>query len=415
MVTHPTFERSRRRGIAVIYLAVVLGTLIGVVGLAADTAYVFLSAHQLQNAADSAALSAAEEVGFDTSQAKTDAVNTAAANRAAGASVQLDINNDITIGNYKRTNSTFSANTTPYNAVQVIARRTSGSKGGAVNLFFAPIFGISSSNVSRQSIAMTSSLGEGLIVLDSTASPALQFIGSGSNKEKIKIPNGGVAIDSNSTTAFDWSGDSKGYINALSLNIVGNETTLVAGGTQFPTGALTLQAPLVADPLASLPVPAQGATQNGTSSPLPPGYYPNGLPAGTLSGGIYYVDGGISLAGNDTLTCTTGCLIYLHTGGISMTGNSNIDITPLSSGTYAGISFYEDRSNTSPITLRGTSGNSTTGVMYFPAAHVSIAGTPDSVASQLICDTLDIQGTGQLNINYNGQNSVARHQAFLVQ
>jgi len=411
MTTHPSFQRSRRRGIAVIYLAVVLGALIGVVGLAADTAYVLLAAHQLQNAADSAALSAAEEVGFDTAQAKTDAVNTAAANRAAGASVKLDSTNDITIGNYNRSNSTFSANTTPYNAVQVVARRTSGSLGGAVNLFFAPIFGITSSNVSRQAIAMSSPLGAGLIVLDKTANPSVQLTGTGSNSNKINIPNGGVAIDSTSASALQWTGHPT--ITATSLNIVGNDTAVTGSGV-LPSGTLTLQAPSVADPLANLAAPAKGTTQNGTSSPLPAGYYPNGLPAGTLAGGIYYVDNGISLKGNDTITCTSGCLIYLHTGGISMVGNSNIAVTPMSSGTYAGISFYQDRSNTTSITLKGTSGNSTTGVLYFPAASVTIQGTPDSVASQLICDTLTVQGNAQLNINYNNQNAVPRHEAFLV-
>jgi Flp pilus assembly protein TadG len=405
-------RRCPHRGVTVVYLAIVLGVLIGVVGLAADTAYVFLTAHQLQNAADSAALSAAEEIGFSTTQAKTDAVNTASTNRAAAASVQLDINSDVTIGNYVRSTSTFSANTAPYNAVKVLARRTSGSPGGAVNLFFAPIFGIQTSNVSRQAIAMTSPLSAGLIVLNKTASPSVQLTGTGNNTDKINIANGGVVVDSSSATALQWTGNP--YINALTLNIDGNDTAVTGSGV-LPSGSLTLQAPYVPDPLASLSPPAKGATQNGTKSPLPPGYYPNGLPAGTLSGGIYYVDGGISLKGNESITCTAGCLIYLHTGGISMVGTSNIDVTPLASGPYAGISFYEDRANTSPITLQGTTGNTTTGRLYFPSAQVTIAGTPDSVATQLICDTLVVQGNAQLNINYDNSLDIQRHEAFLVQ
>jgi len=108
-------------------------------------------------------------------------------------------------------------------------------------------------------------------------------------------------------------------------------------------------------------------------------------------------------------------MIYLHSGGINMVGNKNINITPLTSGTYAGISIYQDRGNPSSDTLMGTTGNSTTGRLYFPSAYVTILGTPDSVASQLICDTLFIGGTGQLNINYNTAYDIQRHEAFLVQ
>jgi Flp pilus assembly protein TadG len=395
---------------AVVYVIIVLTVLIGVVGLACDTGYVFLTAHQLQNAADSAALSGAEELGFDASQAVTDAVSTAASNKAAQASVQLNSASDVTIGNFNRTTATFTAGGTPTNAVKVVAPRTASSLGGAVHLFFAPIFGISTSNVSRQAIAMSAPLSDGLIVLNKTASPSVSLTGTGSHPIKINSPTGGVMVDSNSATAIQWTGHPT--ISATSLGIVGDDTT---ASTVYPGGTPNINSDYVPDPYASIPPPAKGPTQNGSTSPLPPGYYPNGLPAGTLQGGIYYVDNGISLNGNSSITCTTGCLIYLHTGGINMGGNTNINVVPMSTGTYAGMSFYEDRSNTSNITLKGTSGNSTSGIMYFPGAAVSIQGTPDNVCSQLICDTLHIQGNAQLNINYNSSLDIQRHIAFLVQ
>src|SRR5207253_1447227 len=135
----------------------------------------------------------------------------------------------------------------------------------------------------------------------------------------------------------------------------------------------------------------------------------------TLAAGVYYIEGGINLTGNRALNASAGVMIYLHTGGISMSGSSSITINPPTSGTYAGISFYQDRGNSSPITLQGTPGANNSGVMYFPAAHVSNAGNPNSTGSQLIADTLDVQGNSQLNINYNNGFSTPRHQSFLVQ
>ena len=126
------------------------------------------------------------------------------------------------------------------------------------------------------------------------------------------------------------------------------------------------------------------------------------------------MDGGIHLDGNKSIDGSAGVLIYLHTGGIDLGGNSTITVNPMSTGTYAGISFYEDRSNTSDVTLRGTTGTSSTGRFYFPSAEVSIQGTPTSFSSQMICDTLTVQGNAQLNINYDHAYDIQRHESFLV-
>src|SRR5690349_19054629 len=65
-----------RRGIALIWFAILGMVLVGLAGLALDTGYVMLTGHQLQNAADAAALAGANSVAFDTAQSVTDAVAT---------------------------------------------------------------------------------------------------------------------------------------------------------------------------------------------------------------------------------------------------------------------------------------------------------------------------------------------------
>ena len=391
--------------------------MIGVLGLAIDTGYVFLTAHQLQNAADAAAMAGAEQIPFSLTQAVTDAVTEASKNKAAHTAVTLTAANDVFIGYYDRTTATFQANTAPYNACKVIARRTTGSANGPLQLLFAPIFGISTSEVSRQAIAMNRQLGAAILLLSPSANPALQLTGTGSTKEKVVATTGAVVIDSSSSTAIQWTGNP--YITAGELDIVGNDTAVASGGI-YPTGALVLNAPVYPDPLASLAAPTQGATQTqpAAGGTFSPGYYPNGITVGgTLSPGIYYIDKGISLNGNDALS-GTGVMIYLNTGGISLKGGATIDISAPTnltgaSAVYNGISYFEARGNTSPVDLRGGTGYTDTGTLYFPSGDVTLRGTPNSYGNQLIANTLTVAGDG--SINYDGRNPIGRHGAFIVQ
>lgn len=405
---------ATRRGVALVYVALILLALVAVLGLAIDTGYVFLTAHQLQNAADAAALAGAAEAPFDSAQAAADAVSEGAKNSAAHLKVTLTVGTDVFVGNYNRTTRVFTANTSPYNACQVIARRTKDSPDGALGLLFAPIFGITTSDVSRQAVAMNRPIGPGVLLLNATASPALQMTGTGSNPDKIKITNNGaVVVDSNSSTAVQWTGNP--FITAGELDIVGNDAA-VAGAGILPTGTLNINATPVADPLASLAPPSKpgNTVTSQVAGKWPAGYYANGLPPGVLSGGIYYVDNGIDLKGNEAIDGSAGVLIYLHTGGITLKGNSTIDVNAMTTGTYAGIAYYQDRLNTSDVLLRGTSGMTDTGTLYFPGAQVTLAGTPKSFGNQFIANTAVIQGDAQLNIDYDGRNPAWRHRAFMV-
>ncbi|MDB5302429.1 MAG: hypothetical protein JWO87_4092 [Phycisphaerales bacterium] len=401
--------RRRPAGIAIVYVVIIMLALLGIIGLASDTAYIFLVGHQLQNAADAAALAGANQLGFGASQAIDDAIDIASKNRAAGANVQLD-DTDVEVGNYDRPSATFTPNGSPANAVRVTARRTQGSRGGPVNLIFGPIFNIRTSNVSRQAIAMGKASGVSLLVLNRNAEPALTLTGASRQRDKVNISNGGIVVDSGDDDAVDWSG--RPVVTADSFSIVGDDRNF-ANSNVYTVGTLTLNAPYVADPLLALAPPPKPALAK-AGSPLNPGYYPNGLPAGILRPGIYWVDKGINLSGNQTLDATAGCLIYLHGGGITMKGNSDFKYAPMSSGPYAGISIFQERGNFSADTLKGRADGGGTGVLYFPSAHVVLQGGAGNIASQFICNTLDIQAGGQLNIAGGGGVGGQQQQSFLV-
>jgi Flp pilus assembly protein TadG len=398
--------------------------------LAADTARVYLAAHQLQNAADASALAGVYRVRHDAfggePPAHRAAVTTALSNSAGGgaaagggavllaANLGNNASGDVVIGTYNAGNDSFTPGVTQPNAVKVTARRTAGSPGGALPLLFASLAGVNSSNVSRTAIATIGgpSIGAGLILLNRRDPGSAALTGTG-NQIKINIPNGSVQINSQSDDAVSWTGHPT--INAQAVFVGGNQQSLVGAG--IVTGVVSINAPPVEDPLGSLPPPAKpGAPVGNTPSVLNPGYY-NNFPTNrsvTLNPGIYWIDGGIDMTGNRTIDATAGCLLFFNTGGIELGGNSGLTINPPTSGPYAGISIYQARGNASPSTLQGTPGSSSSGLFYFPSAKLTVAGNPTALASQVIADTLHVQGNGQLNVNYNGNFQIQGHKIWLV-
>jgi Flp pilus assembly protein TadG len=177
-------NRRRHRGIALVWIVITFVVLLGLVGLALDTARVLLAAHELQTAADAGALAGAAWVRTDQSQARLAARTITAANTAEKVAITLPDNptNDaagyVVLGRFDRDTLTFTATTSGANAIKVIAARSS-SQNGELPLLFGPIFNASSSTVQRQAIAMVGGgTGAGLIALNRTAKGALTINGT---------------------------------------------------------------------------------------------------------------------------------------------------------------------------------------------------------------------------------------------
>jgi len=412
-------RRSRlKSGIAVVYMAVVMLALIGLTGLAVDGGYVTYTGHQLQNAADAAALAGAARVQYSTVNAVADATSTGLANQAAKQNVVL-APSDVICGHYNRSTSTFAANTTPYNAVQVTARRT-------VNLFFGKMFGINSSNVSRIAIAMAGGTYDaGLIALDPTR-PSLT-----NGNITLQVNTGGIQINSNSTSALTVKGTSA-EIDATSIRMSGGMST--SGHPTLPDEVLT-NTEAVPDPLAALPAPIKGAYINrGTLSvnttgtvTADPGYYPGGIDVKkgnlVLNPGMYILGGpnGLSVKGG-TVT-GTGVTMYFTTGTGSAYANISLGgamtLSAPTSGTYKDILFFVDRSMPydakNGISLAGNTSITLSGTIYMPSQHLDLTGTSDFyVGNQLIAATVEVSGTGKLIITYDGRNPVTINKVFLV-
>ena len=134
---------------------------------------------------------------------------------------------------------------------------------------------------------------------------------------------------------------------------------------------------------------------------LNPGVYTGGITLSgsssvTLNPGIYYINGGgISMSGPSSIS-GNGVLIYNTGGGsINLSGTGNISLNPMTSGTYAGITIFQDRSNTASATMSGGSNINNTGTFYFPGSSLTLSGTSGIAAmgAQVIAKNLTFSGS----------------------
>jgi hypothetical protein len=170
----PTVRRRvRRRGIALIWTALVLIIMLGIVGLSLDFARGALVAHQLHNGADAGALAGALVVKLSWPQAMSDAIAIAHRNNADQLPIAVAPNpsndpaGEVVVGRWIRQLHQFFPTTVSPNAVKVWGDRSgSGGEMPAISLLFGPIFGTQTVDIKRHAIAYcTGMTGAGIIVL----------------------------------------------------------------------------------------------------------------------------------------------------------------------------------------------------------------------------------------------------------
>jgi Flp pilus assembly protein TadG len=427
--------RSRRGSIA-IFVAIAALVLIGVMGLAIDTGYTLTARAQLQNAADAAALAGAAELATpgqtDYDKVRAAAVTVAARNFVVGCcptGVVLDSNpkndpaGDIVVGKWKLDSGTGTYSFDPTDpapdAVQVRARVGASSKNSPLQLFFGPLFGQSIGEGGRSALARLGSANDPFVlVLDPSQSGALTISGSA----KLQLSSGAIQV--NSSDACGLQLNSASSLLAQKIKVVGNSCSSGA-----ITGSVSTGAPVFADPLSSIPepsivgMPAQGAiTSAGTYSP---GYYAGGikLTGGTASllPGIYVIGSanpgkGITLTGSGVLD-GDGVMLFIQ-GPADLTtsgGGAGMRLTPPTTGTYAGITIFQARSNTTGSSIHGSGTNDIQGIIYMPAAELDIAGTSNDSFGRLVVGSLKIAGGATHTVTGVGPRALGLRSVSLSQ
>ena len=403
----------RRRGIASIYFGIVGLSLALLFALAIDHSRYYFCFHQLQAAADSAALSALNDLPADLTiasnltKAQTDAAQPA--NRCDGTPIKLlpnpsnDVNGDLSFGKYDFKTRTFTTQLNFASAAKVNARRDD-SHDGPINLIFTlGTKGNANNGKSYQTATAVATIAPGPGILTLNKKAPKSFNGQGT--PNLVINNGALQVNSSDPNAAQLGGNAS--VDATAIDVV--------GGTNMTGDNVHLGVKVLNDPLAGLPplaVPPDASMPTikpNTIVILDQGHYPNGININEnnvtlkLNSGIYYLDGDFDFKGT---LIGTDVLIYLHnTAQLKLNGTGAINLTPLTSGPYAGITIWQDAADTSDANLGGGGQLNVSGTLYFPSATLNINGNSSTVGNQIIADQVNMQGKGTITVDFDGRNN----------
>ena len=386
--------RIRRRkgegGYVMVVAALSIFLLFGLIGLAIDVGQLRTAQRNLQSAADAAAVAGGAEILFPDL--------TTAAQAAAAANGFTNGSNGVAVSvSHPPTDGPYTGNT---NYVEVVVSQNQPT-------FFMGALGVTSVPLSATAVA------------SGTSPNCIYALGTSGDSLDLSNSN----ITSSCGVVGDGNLGSSGRLTASSIGVVGT----VHGVSTTPTARTGI--PKVADPFASLPVPSFTVpvapsncqpTPSGANPTIPPGTYnamtiTSAMGNVTFSGGTYVFCGGLTLQGA-TVTFGPGTYV-MYGGGFSMSNGFNGTVTgsgvlfyntgsgtasgtcpptcaygPVTtyfassnflqaptSGTYAGILYFQDRANpqaasfNANFTFNGCGGGTPylQGGHYFPDATVN--------------------------------------------
>ena len=288
------------------------------------------------------------------------------------------------------------------NGQDVVTLATSSLPVGSQTI--TATYSSSTNSFAASSGTVVVSIGAAVYVLDPTASGAVNLSGNAN----VNVA-GAVVVDSSSSTALIASGNA--ILTASAIDLVGRAST---SGNATLSQPVTKLSSTVSDPLAGLTQPSAGNpsgavnVSGNTSLTINPGTYPSITVSGngklTLNPGIYYLtSGGFNVSGNGIVKSVatsqaSGVLIFNAGGAISISGSGQLNLTPQSSGMYAGMVFFQPSTNKSAITLSGNGiVGLNSGMIYAPAAALTISGSGNNGNAKhtpLIVDELNVSGNG---------------------
>jgi hypothetical protein len=377
-------RRRKEAGQALVLTAFALTLLTSAAGLGIDMGYLRYQKRLQQSAADSAAIAGASDISYNnvTTAAKTDSASNG----------YTDGSNNVTVTVYNPPNDGPHAGVADY--VEVLVRKVQPT-------FFMRILGVYSTPVIARAVAY----------LSGSAKSCMYSIGTGggngilnNGSGSLSAPNCGIIDDESLLN------NGSGTITASTIGVVGSVTNNGSGSiTPTPVTGIVP----ASDPLAYLQPPTPGTclpngtgTVNGSGpATLSPGNYCSGITINgsstvTLNSGIYTITGGgMTFNGSGTIT-GTGVTLYIGSSGGSVTlnGSETFNLTAPTTGAYAGILFYQDRSNASGATVNGSQTSKFQGAIYFPSAQLTLNGSGSTAAYFIsVAKSYLLNGSGTLH------------------
>jgi hypothetical protein len=373
-------------------VAVAFSLLMTVMAVAVDLGLLLIERRHAQATADAAALAAASDI-----YAHNGSTGTASASALGVASANGYTNDSRT--------STVTVNIPPLAGnfigqaghVEVVV--TWYQKRG-----FSAILGSGDLPISARAVA------RGVSAPGAARVPAILLLGntgttlSGVGNGAISVTNSGgspgigssIYVDSTGPNAVSMRGN--GSTTAPSVYVA--QTGAAPSGVSASPGTVNMGAPQLPNPMSYLPAPD-------INNP-PPGINVMALPPITnntvLASNTIYIApaGGLSLTGNQGIT-GTNVMIYVPSGSITMTGNGAVNLSPMTSGPYQGITLFQDPSNSSGDKLAGNGNLNLTGMIYAPSANLEDTGngTSDVFGSQVVANSMTMKGNGTVNVKFD--------------
>jgi hypothetical protein len=271
--------------------------------------------------------------------------------------------------------------------------------------------------------------GYSVFSANESACEALKFSGN----PDVQI-NGGGSIGSNSNAGCDCGVDGGSGVNKgnVTLEVIDGEITAAGCWGDYGESGFISPAPTVDVPqedmnkvesLVPTPdctgLPPNGKVHISGVETLSPGVYESiKLVSGadvTLEPGLYCITGkdvgwSVEMKGGSKLYGEF-VMFYLSdpVGGWKSAGDSEVylsaptDLEDASGNQWAGMLIYGDPTMTNDIVLTGGSNSWFEGSIYALGSHCDVEGNGGAVAfkTQIICDTVRVNGTGDLDIFYD--------------
>lgn len=384
-----------KRGQALVMIVLSSIVIFSIVGLVVDTGWARFRQQAAQAAADSAALAAAQfaasvassptcgsgGVICQSATACSTGLTSPATTSVQAGCLYAQANGFSASG---KQNVTIAANTsTPYANAAVNYWVTATVTEAQTELFSA-VFGNRILNAGAHATAAVVPTGGGgcIYVMQSTGS-------SVTNSGNATINSAcGIYINSSGPSPVTLSGTSLiETTGGAKTNIVSTSEGTFSGSATI-TPAPNLGTTAVSDPFASMSPPTVGSCTYSSAvvvtanTTLSAGTYCGGIITSgtetiTLGSGLYIIEGGITESGSPTFN-GTGVTLYFKTGGITGSGTGGFNLTAPTSGTWQGVAIFEDRSDSSGITLSGTTGTQVSGLVYMPKGNLTYSGDSGS-------------------------------------
>jgi hypothetical protein len=119
---------------------------------------------------------------------------------------------------------------------------------------------------------------------------------------------------------------------------------------------------------------------------------------------MVHIDGGtgIYFGATSHIYCNN-VTFFLSTGGVKWNGNPEYRLYAPTGGDYEGLLFYMPPSNSSEIRINGNASCEMTGTILAVSSPITVNGNnwTNGLNSQIIGDTVRLEGNGNMVINYN--------------